>query len=77
MNTVGEKDHEHLTLGIDPHRRAGETGVAVRRRAEEAARAIVTFGGVPTEGAVAESSRREQLDRRFADDLHAVVLAAI
>src|SRR5450756_2193264 len=77
VHAVGEKDHEHLALGIDPHRGAGESGVAVGGRSEVSARSVVSLSRVPAERTVAERPRGEELDGRLADDLDAVVLAAI
>src|SRR5258705_6653478 len=73
MDTVGEKDHEHLALGINPHRRAGESSVSVCGGSQVAAGAVIAFSGVPAERTVTERSGREELDGRLADELHALV----
>src|SRR5687767_9778050 len=77
VHAISEKNHEHLTLGVDPHRGAGEASMSVGGLAEIAAGTIVAFSRVPAECAVSERSGSKELHGRLAQDLHAVVLAAV
>jgi hypothetical protein len=77
VNAVGEQDDEHLPFRVDPHRCSRESSVTVGGTPEISARAVITFRGVPPKRAVTDGSAREQLHGRAADDLHAVIFAAI
>ena len=77
MHAVGEKDHEHLAFGIDPHRGTGEASVTVGGWSQVPARSVVSLSRIPAERTVTERPRGEEIDGRLADDLDAVVLAAI
>ena len=77
VHAVRQQHHEHLALGIDPERRAGEAGVAVGVVAEVLAAAARAAAGVPAERARAGRALGEQRDRGVGDDARAVVLAAV
>ena len=57
VHAVREQDDEHVALGIDPERRAGEAGVPVRVLAEILAAAARAAAGVPAERARAGGAR--------------------
>ena len=77
MHAIGQEQHEHLAVGVEPDRRARVAGVSVRAGIEELAGAASAVARVPAEGAGARRALREQRDHRIADDSNAVVLAAV
>ena len=73
MHAIRQQDDEHLTIGIDPDRRAGKTGVTVCALGEVLARAVIAIGGVPPESAVSRGSASEETNGRIGDDLYSVI----
>ena len=73
MHAIGQQHHEHLTIGIDPDRSAGESCVTVCALSQVFARAVITICSIPPESAMTRGAPGEKRDCRIRDDLNAVV----